>query len=221
MIEYIFLIIFFIIALVEIFAEFKENKKLEYATKPLLMPLLILFYIFGVIEAGSIINWLIIVALIFGCAGDIFLMLEDVEKWFLYGMGAFLFNQIFYIISFFLYLPGFTATNPWGLFLLGPVILILFFTVPRFIQKTEEMKIPVIVYMAAILFMHVAAILLFATTPVLATGLILIGSISFVFSDSCIAVNKWAGEFTNARLIIISTYIMAQFFITLGAYLIA
>ena len=91
MIEYIFLVLFFIFAIIEILGEYKDNKKIEYFTKPLLMPLLILFYIFGVIEATSLdnVNWLIVVALIGGCAGDIFLMLENEEKWFLFGMVAF------------------------------------------------------------------------------------------------------------------------------------
>ena len=124
MIEYIFLVIFFIIVIIEIFAEYKDNKKLEYCTKPLLMPLLILFYIFGVIEGASIarVDWLIVVALIGGCAGDILLMLKNQEKWFLFGMVAFLVNQIFYIISFLLSISNITKFNTWGLFLLGPAI---------------------------------------------------------------------------------------------------
>ena len=102
MIEYIFLVIFFILSIIEIFGEFKDNNKIIYAFKPLLMPMLILFYIFGVIEAtGAIftINWLIIVALLGGMLGDIFLMLKNEEKWFLFGMIAFLINQIFYILA--------------------------------------------------------------------------------------------------------------------------
>ncbi|MFX1592584.1 MAG: lysoplasmalogenase family protein, partial [Promethearchaeota archaeon] len=93
MIEYIFLVIFFIIAIIEGFGEHKDNKKIIYITKPLLMPLLILFYIFGVFEATAAItriDWFIVVALIGGCAGDIFLMLKDQDKWFIFGMGAFL-----------------------------------------------------------------------------------------------------------------------------------
>ena len=219
MIEYIFLVLFFIFAIVEVFGELKDNKKIEYCTKPLLMPLLILFYIFGVIEGASIarVDWLIVVALLGGCAGDIFLMLEDQDKWFLFGMGAFLINQIFYIISFFLSITDYSAFNLWGLFLLGPAILVLIFTVPRFINKSGDMKIPVLVYLVAILLMHIAAILRLAEFQGLPFILMYIGSISFIFSDTCIAVNKWAGEFTNARLIIMTTYIMAQFYITLGA----
>ena len=223
MIEYIFLVLFFIFAGIEIFSEYKEIKKIEYLTKPLLMPLLILFYIFGVIETTSInnVDWLIIVALIGGCAGDIFLMLENEEKWFLFGMAAFLINQLFFIISFFLSISDITNFISWGYFLLGPAILILVFTVPRFIKKTEDMKIPVLVYLVAILLMHIAAIFRIAEFQGLPFVLVYVGSISFIFSDACIAVNKWAGEFTNARLIIMTTYILAQFYITLGLLLTA
>lgn len=223
MIEYIFLVIFFILSIIEIFGEFKDNNKIIYAFKPLLMPMLILFYIFGVIEAtGAIftINWLIIVALLGGMLGDIFLMLKNEEKWFLFGMIAFLINQIFYILAFFLS-TDYAAFNPWVLFLLGPSFLILVFTVPRFLNKSGDMKIPVLVYMAAILLMHIAALIRLSTVQNLASMLIFIGSISFIFSDSCIAVNKWAEEFTNSRLIIMTTYLMAQFYITLGVLLIA
>lgn len=223
MIEYIFLVLFFIFAGIEIFSEYKDIKKIEYLTKPLLMPLLILFYIFGVIETTSISNvdWLIVVALIGGCAGDIFLMLENEEKWFLFGMVAFLINQLFYIISFFLSISDITNFSGWGYFLLGPAILILVFTVPRFIKKTEYMKIPVLVYLGAILIMHIAAIFRLAEFAGLPFVLVYVGSISFIFSDACIAVNKWAGEFTNSRLIIMTTYILAQFYITIGLLLTA
>ena len=147
MIEYIILVIFFIVAIIEIYGEFKENTKIIYITKPILMPLLILFYIFGVIEAASIarVDWLIVVALIGGMGGDIFLMLKDEDKWFLPGMGSFLINQIFYIISFFLSITDYAAFNLWGLLLIIPALLILAFTVPRFINKTEDMKIPVLI----------------------------------------------------------------------------
>ncbi|MFX1377287.1 MAG: lysoplasmalogenase [Promethearchaeota archaeon] len=221
MIEYIFLVLFFIVALIEILAEFKDSKKIEYFTKPLLMPLLILFYFFGVVRSTSVndVDWLIIVALLGGCAGDIFLMLKNEEKWFLFGMAAFLINQIFYIISFFLSISDISNYNAWGYFLLGPAVLILIFTVPRFIDKTKDMKIPVLVYLVAILLMHVAAIFRLAEFQGLPFLFVYIGSISFIFSDACIAMNKWAGEFINARLIIMTTYILAQFYITLGLLL--
>ncbi len=225
MIEYIFLVIFFIVAIIEMFGEFKDNDKIIYITKPLLMPLLILFYIFGVIEATSIarVDWLIVVALIGGMGGDIFLMLKDEDKWFLPGMGSFLINHIFYIISFVLSITNYAAFNLWGLLLIAPALLILVFTVTRFIKKTGSLKIPVLIYMTAIFLMHTSALFRMADSRLqgLPFVLIYIGSLSYIFSDASIAVNKWAGEFKNARLIILTTYILAQFYIVLGAFLTA
>jgi len=218
MIEYIFLILFFIVAIVEVFSEYKDNIKIEFCTKPLLMPLLILFYIFGIIEGASIaqVDWLIVVALIGGWAGDVLLMQKDQEKWFLFGMVAFLINQIFYIISFFLSISNITNFDSWGFYLLGPVLLVLIFMVPRFINKAGEMKIPVLVYLVAILLMHFTAILRLAEFQGLPFILVYVGSISFIFSDATIAVNKWDKEIPQGRPIIMTTYLLAQFYITLG-----
>ena len=218
MIEYLFLILFFIVAIVEVFSEYKDNTKIEFFTKPLLMPLLILFYIFGVIEGASIaqVDWLIVVALIGGWAGDVLLMQKDQEKWFLFGMVAFLINQIFYIISFFLSISNITNFDSWGFYLLGPVLLVLIFMVPRFINKAGEMKIPVLVYLVAILLMHFTAILRLAEFQGLPFILVYVGSISFIFSDATIAVNKWDKEIPQGRPIIMTTYLLAQFYITLG-----
>ena len=223
MVEYIFLALFFVFTAVEIFGEFKDNEKLIFFSKPLLMPLLILFYIFGVIEISSItqVDWFIVIALIGGCAGDVLLMLKDQDKWFLYGMGAFLVNQIFYIMSFLLSITDYTVFNVWGLFLLGPAILIMVFTLPRFINKTGDMKGFVLVYMAALLIMHISALLRIAEFQGLPFVLIYVGSLSYIFSDASLAVNKWTGEFTNARFIVMTTYVMAQFYITLGALFLA
>jgi len=218
MIEYIFLIIFFIVASLEVFGQYKNNIKIEFCTKPLLMPLLILFYIFGVLEGASMarVDWLIVVALIGGWAGDVFLMQKDKEKWFLYGMVAFLINHIFYIISFFLSITNITNFNTWGFYLLGPALLMLIFMAPRPIKNAAEMKIPLLVYLVAILLMHFTAILRLAEFQGLPFILVYVGSISFIFSDATIAVNQWDREVPQFGPIVMTTYILAQFYITLG-----
>jgi len=223
MIEYIFLIMFFIIVIVELYGESKDNPKIFYVSKPLAMPLLILFYIFGVINGVGVdrIDWLIVIALIGGMAGDILLMLKNQEKWFLFGMIGFLVNQIFYIISFFLGVGDLSSFNTWTFFLFSPVVLIIAFTVPRFIKKTEDMKIPVLVYMGVILLMHVSTVVRLGVNQDISIIFIYIGSILFIFSDSILAMIKWEGDFKNGRLINLTTYFLAQFFITLGALLIA
>jgi uncharacterized membrane protein YhhN len=134
-------------------------------------------------------------------------------------MIAFLINQIFYIISFFSSIFDTTSFNPFVFTLFGPVFLILLFMLPRFISKTGEMKIPVLIYLIAIFVMHIAAILKLAAFQGLPNILIYIGSISFIVSDSTIAVDKWDKEIPNGKPIIMTTYILAQFYITLGVLL--
>jgi hypothetical protein len=75
--------------------------------------------------------------------------------------------------------------------------------------------------MTAIFLMHISALLRIADSRLqgLPFVLIYIGSLSYVFSDASIAVNKWAGEIKNARLIILTTYFLAQFYIVLGTLL--
>ncbi|MFW9780714.1 MAG: lysoplasmalogenase [Candidatus Heimdallarchaeota archaeon] len=217
MLDYIFLILFFIVVIIELYGEIKENFKITIIFKALLMPMLIFFYLFGA-PFGRI-DWFIVVALIFGLGGDILLGLKNQEKWFLFGMLSFLLNQIFYIISFFLSISNIALFPLWGLFLLGPVILIIIINVPKFINKTEKMKIPVLVYMAAILLMHLAAIFRLAQYSGLPFIFIYMGSVLFVFSDSFVAIEAFGEKFSGIRIVVMTTYTLAQFYITLGALL--
>ncbi|MFX1297599.1 MAG: lysoplasmalogenase [Promethearchaeota archaeon] len=210
---YLFLVCIFIFAALEIYGEYKDNNTLIYAFKPLVLPTIVLFYVFG---AHANIDWLIVVALICGWAGDILLMLKN-DKWFLFGMVAFLFNQIFFIISFFISIRDISDFNIWGLFLLGPAIMIILFTVPKFINKTGDLKIPVLVYMATILLMHIAAVLRLAEFSGLEFIFVYVGSISFIFSDAYLALNKWDEPAKQKRIINMMTYFLAQFYIALGA----
>jgi uncharacterized membrane protein YhhN len=135
-------------------------------------------------------------------------------------MIGFLVNQIFYIISFLIGIGDLTLFNAWGLFLFGPAVFIVAFTVPRFIKKTEDLKIPVLVYIGAILLMHTAAVIRLAVIQEISIIFIYIGSILFIFSDSILAMIKWEGEFKHGRLLNLTTYFFAQFYIALGALLI-
>jgi len=218
MIEFIFLGLFFIAAIINVLGEYKENNTIKLFSKPLLMPFLILFYIFGILEGASLaqVDWLIVVALIGGWAGDVFLMLDTKKKWFLYGMIAFLVNQILYIVSFFLSISDFANFDLWALFLLGPALIMLIYMAPKPIKNAAEMKIPLLVYMTVILTMHIAAVLRLAEFQGLAFTFVYIGSISFIFSDASIAVNQWDKKMRKFGAISMATYILAQFFIVLG-----
>ncbi len=219
---YIFLVLFFVFTALDIAAVAREKKILEHISKPLLMPLLVLYYIFGAIAIN--IDWLIVVALLCGCVGDVFLMLENKEKWFMYGMVAFLLGHIFYIISFLLSVGVNIIAFPiYGFVLLIPVIFILLLTFPKYKDHMGDLKIPVYIYMVTILTMHVSAILRLASFEFYCPCFFLVwfGSILFIFSDSMIAIDTFNKEMKipKIRIYIMLTYILGQFFIVQGVLL--
>lgn len=218
MLEYVFLILFLIDAVADIIVVVKKNKRFEHLFKPLLMPLLAMYYVFTTFSTN--VNWLIVLAILFGCVGDTFLMFDD-EKWFLLGMVGFLLGHVFYIISFLLSVGSNIIAFPlWGIVLILPVILILFFTYPRFKDHLGAMKIPVYVYMAFIITMHFTAILRLSNFEFMNPAFFLtwLGSILFIFSDSLIAIDTFNEEIKipYIRVYIMSTYIVGQFLITQG-----
>ena len=218
----IFLILFLISGFLQLIAVDKENEKLIYITKPLMMPLLALYYTVSSIEM-NVFNWLIVAALLAGCAGDVFLMLKGNENYFLLGMVSFLLGHVFYIISFILSMgTNIVLMLIAGPLLFVPVLVILYFTFPKFKDKMGDYKIPVYVYMGVILLMHVFAILRVTQYPLLCSCFYstYIGSILFILSDSLIAVDKFGEKkIPRIRHYIMETYIFAQLFIITGILL--
>jgi len=219
MIGSLILIIYIIISIVDVYSLQKRNKKVEFLTKPLLMPLLILYYIFQLNLIG--IDSLIVLALIGGWLGDIFLMWENDEKKFMLGMVSFLLGHIFYIISFLIGIgSNFLAFPIWGLLLILPIVINLVLTFPKFKNHLGDFKIPVFVYMIVIIIMHFTAILRLAVLEFFNPSfyLVWLGSMLFIVSDSLIAIRAFNKEFDypGKAILAMITYILAQYFIVQG-----
>jgi uncharacterized membrane protein YhhN len=80
-----------------------------------------------------------------------------------------------------------------------------------------SMKIPVLIYGITISTMLSAAIWQYQKLDDRTSLFLIIGAALFVTSDSILAVNKFSSSFDNAGIFIMTTYIMAQLFIVLGA----
>jgi uncharacterized membrane protein YhhN len=78
------------------------------------------------------------------------------------------------------------------------------------------LQFPVIVYATAIILMVINAIFRFGRTNAKSFWLVLSGSILFMVSDSILALNKFLGEIEFAGILIMLTYIVAQFLIVEG-----
>jgi uncharacterized membrane protein YhhN len=79
-----------------------------------------------------------------------------------------------------------------------------------------DLKIPVSVYAATISFMLIMALKGYLTWENHARYYILIGAISFVTSDSLLAIDKFHSPIPNNSFWIMITYLLAQGFITFG-----
>ena len=212
-IQIIAFILFFVILGVLLFIEVKDNEKGRYLCMIVLMPIILLYY-FSSVPLEQI-NWLIIIALLWGYAGDIFLMF-DREDFFIFGLGSFLMGHIFYIIAFLLSILNIMAFPIWGLLLFIPEVILLFFALQKIKGKMDDMTIPTLVYIAVIGTMGICTILRLAQFDGLGFLFVYLGAMFFMLSDGLIAVNKFNEKIKHGEVIIKLTYGLAQFFIAQG-----
>ncbi|TFG21912.1 MAG: lysoplasmalogenase [Promethearchaeota archaeon] len=213
MIQYIFLVGFFLMVGILLYAEAKHNMKIRYVCMLSLMPLLLLYYIFSLSIVQ--INWLIVIALIFGYLGDIFLMFNK-EEFFVFGLGSFLLGHIFYIIAFLLSISNIMMFPIWTILLVLPSLFVVFYVIKRTLGKLGEVKVPTYIYIGVIFFMGFCAILRFASFDLTSAIIVWLGANLFMLSDGMIALNKFDKDIPKGEIYIKLTYVLAQFFIILG-----
>jgi uncharacterized membrane protein YhhN len=190
------------------------KEDLAWYFKPLLLPGLLL----ATNESKSFPTkkWLLL-ALTFSWIGDVILMFADKgELFFILGLVSFLIGHILFIT---LFIKQETINTPnkliFGIGILA-VAAYLYTMLTILLPSLGELKIPVSVYAFIISLMLVMAIRGALTWRIPMNILILNGAVSFVTSDSILAVNKFFTPLPNASLLIMSTYLIAQYLITFG-----
>ena len=78
------------------------------------------------------------------------------------------------------------------------------------------MLLPVVIYMLVILSMSTSAYLRKDKANILSYGLVFLGAIFFMISDSILALNKFYETIQLANILIMTTYALAQYLIVLG-----
>ena len=95
------IILYLAVLAADLFAVYTNNETLPYITKPLLMPLLIVLFIFQTTGFNSSLKKWIVLALAFSWAGGVLLIFESTNgNFFIFGLVAFLIGHIFYILFF-------------------------------------------------------------------------------------------------------------------------
>lgn len=209
------LILFIICLTAELVLVYTNNVTIRYVTKPLLMPLLFLYFLSAVKSTiGS--NRSIIAALLFSWVGDIFLLFDSQNSlYFIFGLSAFLIAHIFYI--FFFHAVRIAEAIKPKAFLLIPVVVYYAVLISLLSPGLGEMKLPVRVYGVVICFMLMLALHMLYIKNKKAGSLMAVGAFLFVVSDSVLAVNKFHTSFQGADIIIMLTYGIAQLLIVEGA----
>ncbi|SFH50044.1 lysoplasmalogenase [Pedobacter insulae] len=187
--------------------------QIHYFTKPLIAFSLFALLVYHTNLKGRF-SKRIAAGLLFGLAGDIFLMFEDC---FMYGLLSFLLGHIMYISAFFLDYKINTSINKDHAknAVLGFGFFIILFCGGLW-PYLGEMKIPVIIYAIAISAMGIMAFKRFGRVNSLSYKLIAVGAILFVLSDAFLAINRFAYSFKLSGWIIMATYMAAQYLITFG-----
>lgn len=211
-----------IAALVDWYAVFGEHYRLRYLTKPLVLILLIVWFVRSGGWGGSGVFFGI--ALVFSLFGDIFLLkglLKARPSFFQWGLVSFLIAQLAYVI-------GFNQPRPLlSLPTLGIVVavtLVSYFNGGRLIRSLnaqpsqKSLVLPVTVYMIALSLMLASAINTLLRSDWLAPAALLaaLGATLFYISDSILAHDEFSQPIRTGEMLVTVTYHLAQIAIISG-----
>ena len=217
------IIVYFLLAIAEIIGTHFDYLPLIFATKPLLMvTLFVWFYIQTKESANNKFRNYLLLSIVFAFGGDTFLMfLPFNEIFFLLGLGSFLIGQLFYVFAFSNSII--TAKKPFNK-PLGIALLIIFLGYYGILMFSlfpylEDFLIPVLVYGIAVCAMGVSAGWRLNKVSRQSFTLVFVGAMLFVLSDTIIAVNQflYKGNLLNAQVFIMITYVLAQYLIAKGS----
>ena len=205
------LVLFVLAFTFNLIGNYLEIPLMEYITKPLLMPLVLLNALFE-LEGSRAPKWivpLLVLALCFHCAGDVFLMLPGFTC-FALGLAAFLIGHIFYI-TIFVRSGVFHRVSAFSLILVILATMATIMALVLIIEFQGIIKYPVFVYGSMLLFVSMCGfsgvINLKRTTYWYAA----LGALLFLFSDFMVAWRSLLGHnFHGMGFWIMLTYVSAE-----------
>jgi len=162
-----------------------------------LIPMALLIYL-AVTELKDKAGKVFIAGLVFSGFGDFFLDYDRIN-WFIFGLGSFFIAHVCYLIAL---KPIENKNLPW-------VVLYLIYGVAMFsliASGLGELFIPVLAYMSILLVMAIITLVSKRSNVWL-----VIGGLSFVFSDSLIGIDKFYQPIPYAHIMIMMSYYFAQY----------
>jgi uncharacterized membrane protein YhhN len=212
-----FLIIFIVIMILNLMVQSPVFEEYNIFIKPLIC-LSLAIYLFKECNMKVGFNRLVFAGLIFSLIGDVLLLYSVSDVFlFLYGLVSFLIAHILYSSAFFRDFKNKPQESKYFghlmLFLMG-VFSMSYYSIIR--DYLNDFRIPVLAYIFVISIMAILAGYRYRRVNLLSFRLICFGAIFFVISDAALAYMKFVEPYTFAGILIMSTYMIAQFLITLG-----
>ena len=200
--------IFILLSILYVAAIFFNAVTLVFYLKPLLLPPLMIVVFISTNFKNKII---LLIALVFSWIGDTLLLFVFKDAvYFILGLIAFLIAHIFYIVLFNKELKKANGKIEWRKRGLLIIVIYLIALLLVLIPHLGSLTIPVIIYAIIISTMLYMAYLLSFHWPKPASRLLLTGAISFILSDSILAFNKFYQPVHMSGLLIMATYLYAQ-----------
>jgi uncharacterized membrane protein YhhN len=212
------LLILYLVALaIECLAILFASPVLHFVSKPLLMPILALYFYVSTQKSGPA-RYLILGALGFSWTGDVVLMLDKLDGGlFIYGLIGFLGAHVCYLLYFFrirkINRAAASSNIAGSMLILAYMAIFYVFLYPGL----GGFKIPVLIYAIFITLMLLSSLRAFDLRTQVFGRLCVMGTLIFAVSDSILAINRFAAPFAYASLFIMVTYGIAQFLIIEGA----
>ena len=208
--------LYFLIGIISIILQNQSSFYPELAVKALIMPVLMILFLKKLNPLTNRLHSLLFAGLFFSWAGDVVLEFsKNSANMFILGLVCFLLAHIMYF-TVFVITPGKNCILTNRLYLLLPVIIYGAVLVSYLYPDLADMRLPVILYALVILTMLTGAINRREKVNRGSYYLVLAGAILFVISDSVIAINKFSHQFASSGIVIMSTYIVAQYLIVEG-----
>jgi uncharacterized membrane protein YhhN len=213
----LFSLLFFIVFILQLYAEYSNDNYLRGFTKPLITIVLMIWLFLSTKLKGRF-HKRILTGLIFAFAGDVLLMMQtENSNFFIYGLIAFLLCHIFYIRAFTLdHKSNPNFKNSFFLWAVGGFAIFcsgLFFYLQ---PNLGAMQFPVLMYAIIITLMAIMAVNRYGKVNIFSFKLILYGALFFLLSDSVLAVNKFSTPIAQSGSLIMATYMIAQYLIVYG-----
>lgn len=171
-----------------------------------ILPIILLFYVGQTYLPAGERGWLSL-AIVFSALGDVLLAISAFDL-FIFGLGAFLIAHLYYIKVFW---PISKAKLQQRQVLVVLYILYAAGMISLLAPNLGQLFIPVIIYMAVLLFMAIAALLTKKSNLYMT-----LGGMFFVISDSLIGFNKFYQTIEYNNFLVMFTYYTAQYLLVFG-----